>query len=126
MRKLFIDVNNNITAERVKGGSMFIEDMDGYHITPVNTIYRHAQRKDDSIVILAYDRITAIGEKQTKDSVNRIGKSIDLAVFNGQRLTIDTTWGRWLKMFGKYAIPIGIAIFFIFIGATALTSGGGV
>lgn len=123
MRKLFIDVNNNITAERIKGGSMFVEDIDGYHITPVNSIYRHAQRKDDSIVILAYDRITAVGETQTKDSVNRIGKSIDLAVFNGQRLTIDTSWGRWLKMFGKYAIPIGIAAFFILIGVQSLMTG---
>jgi hypothetical protein len=124
MRKLFIDVNNNITAERIRGDSMFIEDKDGYHIAPVNSIYRHAQRKDDSIVILAHDRITAVGETQTKESVNRIGKSIDLAVFNGQRLTIDTTWGRWLKMVGKYAIPIGVAGFMLLIGIQSLMSGG--
>lgn len=99
--------------------------MDGYHILPWSSIFRHSQGKDDAIAVVPQGRIVADGANQTKDEINTLLMQLTLLEHENRHPTIDSSAGRiWWKILR--AAPL---VFLLLLGIGIMGSmlmGGGV
>jgi hypothetical protein len=123
MKMIYINRDNKAKVSDVSSSKAMVE-YDGYHPIPSSTVFRNSQNKDDAICVVFQGRVMPFGDPQKKETLNQLFWEIYNTSLLDGKMDVDSALSRFVKLLLKSAVSVGIALFFVAIGVSAIMNGG--